>query len=259
MRAKIINGVAVDGSAACVAKSTLVTHRLPQSCQVYLSLGLQSKRAFNSGVTRPGGRRGGFGPRGTGLGEGESGGGIRSGRTGCGRDGAGVPGLTGCGTLAGRRSGIFSGIFNGSSVFGMRGDIPLAGTPGLTGSGTRTGCGRDGAGVPGLTGCGITPGRRSGIFSGISIGSSVFGMRGAIPPAGTPGLTGSGRTGCGRDGAGVPGLTGFGILRGITSGIFSGMSSSSSVLGSLSAKRFAPDRFASHLIAHPLTFMAADL
>ena len=202
MRAKIINGVAVDGSAACVAKSTLVTHRLPQSCQVYLSLGLQSKRAFNSGVTRPGGRRGGFGPRGTGLGEGESGGGIRSGRTGCGRDGAGVPGLTGCGTLAGRRSGIFSGI---------------------------------------------------------SIGSSVFGMRGAIPPAGTPGLTGSGRTGCGRDGAGVPGLTGFGILRGITSGIFSGMSSSSSVLGSLSAKRFAPDRFASHLIAHPLTFMAADL
>ena len=203
MRAKIINGVAVDGSAACVAKSTLVTHRLPQSCQVYLSLGLQSKRAFNSGVTRPGGRRGGFGPRGTGLGEGESGGGIRSGRTGCGRDGAGVPGLTGCGILAGRRSGIFSGIFNGSSVFGMRGDIPLAGTPGLTGSGTRTGCGRDGAGVPGLTG--------------------------------------------------------FGILRGITSGIFSGMSSSSSVLGSLSAKRFAPDRFAPHLIAHPLTFMAADL
>ena len=146
MRAKIINGVAVNGSAACITKTTFVTHRLPQSCQVYFFLGLQPKRTFDSGVTRLGGRRGGFGPRGTGLGEGESGGGIRS-----------------------------------------------------------------------------------------------------------------GRTGCGRDGAGVPGLTGFGILRGITSGIFSGMSSSSSVLGSLSAKRFAPDRFAPHLIAHPLTFMAAAL
>ena len=114
MRTKIINGVAVNGSAACVAKSTLVTHRLPQSCQVYLSLGLQSKRAFNSGVTRPGGRRGGFGPRGTGLGEGESGGGICFGFTGRGRDGAGVPGLTGCGILTGFTSGIFSGISIGS-------------------------------------------------------------------------------------------------------------------------------------------------
>ena len=69
---------------------------------------------FDSGVTRLGGRRGGFGPLGTGLGEGESGGGICFGFTGRGRDGAGVPGLTGCGTLAGRRSGIFSGISIGS-------------------------------------------------------------------------------------------------------------------------------------------------
>ena len=114
MRTKIINGVAVNGSAACIAKTTLVTHHLPQSCQVYLFLGLQPKRTFDSGVTRLGGRRGGFGPRGTGLGEGESGGGICFGFTGRGRDGAGVPGLTGCGILTGFTSGIFSGISIGS-------------------------------------------------------------------------------------------------------------------------------------------------
>jgi hypothetical protein len=118
MRTKIINGVAINGSAACITKTTLVTHHLPQSCQVYLFLGRHSKRTFDSGVTRLGGRRGGFGPRGTGLGEGESGGGIRFGFTGCGRDGAGVPGLTGFGMICGLRSGIFSGMSSSSSVFG---------------------------------------------------------------------------------------------------------------------------------------------